>query len=61
MFTFLKTRKKNANDMRRSNADVVGRGAIYVPESEIINSQEYKDMQKWAESLIMGKKERLKD
>ncbi|WP_137240838.1 MULTISPECIES: hypothetical protein [Pantoea] len=61
MFTFLKTRKKNANDMRRSNADVVGRGAIYVPESEIINSQEYKDMQKWAESIIMGKKERLKD
>ena len=61
MFTLFKTKKKYATDSRRSNADVVGRGAIYVPESEIINSQEYKDMQKWAERIITGQKDTVKD
>lgn len=53
MFKFLKPKKK---DSRLSYAKVIGRGGIYVPEKEIIDSPEYKEMQKWAEQHIMGDK-----
>lgn len=53
MFNFLKPKKK---DSRLSYAKVIGRGGVYVPEKEIIDSPEYKEMQKWAEQHIMGNK-----
>jgi len=53
MFNFLKPKKK---DSRLSYAKVIGRGGIYVPENEIIDSPEYKEMQKWAEQHIMKDK-----
>jgi len=56
MFKYLKSKKK---DPRLSHAKVIGRGGIYVPEKEIIDSPEYKEMQKWAEQHILGNKKTI--
>lgn len=45
-------KKSVKKDMRLSQARVIGCGGIYVPEKEIMDSKEYKEMQEWAEKII---------
>lgn len=45
-------RNKIKKDKRLSEARVIGCGGIYVPEKEIMDSKEYKEMQEWAEKII---------